>query len=169
MRGQISRVAVALFGLLALLAQVGAPLTFAQGINATQLCYTEYTYANYAQYALIGFALVLALIALAPIILSRTALAPLFGEIQTIAAIGLLLIIFLGLAVFPITPLFVYATSSSSGSTINIAYGAPPTPGACTISFVNYVMYGPPAARLFAWILQTFYAIPVNTSALTTT
>lgn len=163
MRGQISRVAVALFGLLALLAQVGAPLTFAQGINATQLCYTEYTYANYAQYALIGFALVLALIALAPIILSRTALAPLFGEIQTIAAIGLLLIIFLGLAVFPITSLFVYATSSG------IAYGAPPTPGACTISFVNYVMYGPPAARLFAWILQTFYAIPVNTSALTAT
>lgn len=121
---------------------------------AAQLCYRDYVIASYAQYALLGFAIIVGLLAFGPVLLARTSLAGVLSEISPIAAVALVVLVFLLLAVFPLTALF---TTSSSGSSISAS--------SCEINVYNFINNGPPLAKLLSLIIP---APPPNANSSST-
>ena len=137
----------------------GVMVARAQGTTnlTASYCYTAYVYTTYAQYIILGFMVVLAVLAFIPLVLGRTPLGALFADFSSgLTFTVLVFLIFAMLFLFPINALFV-------GS-----YGGP-TPSSCYISLSNLETNGPPLLRALLSILTNLVPPPPNVSATTTT
>lgn len=103
-------------------------------------CVDAWRRVMYVQYVMLGFLIVAGFLAFAPVILGRTILGPILGELQYMAGAMLLILIFAVLLVFPLDALF-YVND-------------PLNPTECFISLENLRYRGPYVLRIILNLLM---------------
>jgi len=123
---------------------VSSIMMYTQTSSCTVYCYYFRDRILYIEYAMLGFTVIAGLLALAPIILSRTPLAPILNEFQPMAGAMFIILIFLVLMIYPIDTMFVVSQiTDANGNVVNCCY----------VSIDNLKAYGPPLLRVLLQVI----------------